>query len=89
MDIKPEYYIVYDVGDKVYTINNGIAIPIEIQEIRINKNGIQYCGTYLENGSEVTLRANEKCYYRTAAECEKAYILKKYGHLFKDTKTLK
>ena len=89
MNIKPEYILKYAIGDNVYVIINGLAAPIHIYEIRINERGVHYHGFYLKNGCKSYMELAENECYETADECEKAYVLEKYGHLFKNSKTLK
>lgn len=83
------YIIKYSIGDILYTLVNGFAQPITIDEITINNEGVHYHAYYLKGGARIHTRLSEDFMYLTASECEKAYVLEKYGHLFKDTKTLK
>ena len=83
------YIIKYNIGDILYISVGGFAQPVTIDEITINNEGVYYHVYYHRNGAKMHTVLSENLMYLTASECEKAYVLEKYGHLFKDTKTLK
>lgn len=83
------YIIKYSIGDILYILVGGFAQPVTIDEITISNEGVHYYAHFHRNGAKIHTKLSEDLMYLTASECEKAYVLEKYGHLFKDTKTLK
>ena len=83
------YHIKYKINDILYILIDGFAQPVTVDEISISNEGIYYRAHYCRNGARMHTKLTEDLMYLTASECEKAYILEKYSHLFKDTKTLK
>ena len=82
----------FDIGDTVYKMFYGTdCIELHIEKIIISKDNINYEVSYysdLKSGKTTTC-LEESEFFSTKEECEKNYVLKKFGHLFKDTKTLK
>ena len=78
----------FDIGDIVYKANNtGESIQYNIQNITIYENHNEYSCTNCT--TKITHRFNEDELFLSKTDCEKDYVLKKFGHLFKDAKTLK
>lgn len=82
----------FNIGQIVYKMFYGTyCVELHIEKIIISENNISYEVSYY---SEFKCGKTTDCFeeselFLTKEECEKSYILKKFGHLFKDTKTLK
>lgn len=79
----------FDIGDTAYkysTVSNSV-IELKIKHLRyfVNENGISGIA-YTDNRGNTQYECD---LFKTIEECEKNYVLTKFSHLFKDTKTLK
>ena len=81
----------FDIGDTVYKMfYDTDFMELRIEKIIISDNISYEVSYYSEFKCEKTTTCLEESeLFLTKEECEKNYVLKKFGHLFKDTKTLK
>ena len=82
----------FDIGDTVYKMfYDTDCMELHIEKIIICEDDISYEVSYYSEFKcgKTTTCFKESELFLTKDECEKNYVLKKFGHLFKDTKTLK
>ena len=87
-------YNKYDLGDELYFVTSdgcktvsGKVTNIKISYSDIIRGGINVI--YTIKGYNFMTDISQDRLFKTQEECEKTFVLMRFGHLFKDTKTLK